>query len=186
VWVSRFARSRELYRPSSWQGQSNWTSPDAPCAKFDDLRKPLLGDVGVKVDAAQPWADGFRRALGFWNTVLAASLHEETGLSACSVRIIDGGPDILGHAVAARSQIIDQANFEGKIAVSQAAAKEMSSAEIYAAAVHEIGHILGLKHNANIHSVMYFLDVDGTDVLDGKDILDLSRRRQLRPAVLAK
>jgi predicted Zn-dependent protease len=78
------------------------------------------------------------------------------------------------------------ANFAGKIAVSQAAAKEMERSEIYAAAVHEIGHLLGLKHNSNIHSVMYFLDVDSTGVLDGKDILGLSRRHQLRPAVFAK
>jgi hypothetical protein len=164
--------------------QSNWKSPDAPCANFADLRKPFLRTIGVKIDAAEPWADGFRRALRFWNTVLAANLHEETDLSVCSVRIIDGAPDILDHAVAARSQLTDWAGFSGKIAVNQVAASEMNSAEIYATAVHEIGHILGLKHNANIHSVMYFLDVDSTDVLDGKDILDLSRRHELRPAIL--
>jgi hypothetical protein len=163
------------------QPQSNWTSPDAPCAKFEDLRRPVIGDIGIKIDAAEPWADGFRRALGFWNTVLTANLHEETGLTACSVRIIDGGPDILNSTVVARSQITYWANFRGKIAVSKATAKEMNSAEIYATAVHELGHILGLKHNANSHSIMFFLDVDGTEVLDNMDILELSRRHEVRP-----
>lgn len=202
VWVLHFPRSQKVLSAivmAGWLGyasqpprsrrqqpQSNWTSPDTPCAKFDSLRKPLLGDIGVKIDATGPWANGFRRALGFWNTVLAANLHEETDLSTCSLRIIDGTPDILGHAVAARSQITDWANFKGKIAVSQVVAEDMNSDEIYAAAVHEIGHVLGLKHSANNHSVMFFLDVDGTDVLDGKDILDLSRRHKLRPAILAK
>jgi hypothetical protein len=62
----------------------------------------------------------------------------------------------------------------------------MNSAEIYAAAVHEFGHMLGLKHNASSHSIMYFLDVDGTEVLDGEDILELSKRHELRPAISEK
>ncbi|HVP11063.1 MAG TPA: matrixin family metalloprotease, partial [Phycisphaerae bacterium] len=77
------------------------------------------------------------------------------------------------------------ANFRGEIAVNSVAAKGMNSAEIYAAAVHEIGHMLGLKHNANVHSVMYFLDVEGSEVLDSRDISDLSRRHELRPVILA-
>jgi hypothetical protein len=119
-----------------------------------------------------------------WNTIPAANLHEETDLSVCSIRIIDGAADSLDHAVAARSQLADWADFRGKIAVSGVAAKQMNNDEIYATAVHEIGHLLGLKHNANIHSVMYFLDFDSTGVLDAKDILDLSRRHELRPAIL--
>ena len=50
------------HRVSAWIEQngadsdeppSNWTSPDAPCAKFDDLRKPLLSDISVKIDAGR-------------------------------------------------------------------------------------------------------------------------------------
>jgi hypothetical protein len=159
--------------------QANWASADEPCAKYDDMREPVLGDIGVKIDANEPWADGFRKALSFWNTVLAAHFHEETNLSACAIRIINGGPGILNNGIVARSQLTGRGNFRGKIAVSPGAAKAMSSDEIYGAAVHELGHMLGLKHNASSRSVMYFLNVNGTEVLDSKDTLDLSSHHRL-------
>jgi hypothetical protein len=163
---------------------SNWRSADAPCAKYNDLRKPDLGNIGVKIDAAERWAEGFRRALGFWNTVLAADFHEETNLDSCAVRIMDAAPDVLNTAMVARSQLTEWKNFRGKIAVSPGAAKAMSSAEIYCTAIHELGHMLGLKHNASSRSVMYFLNVNGSEVLDGKDILDLSTHHKLRVAAI--
>ena len=174
-------RSRTLPVPThaTDQARSNWTSPDASCAKYDDLRNFSLGDVGVRIDAAEPWADGFRRALSFWNTVLAANFHEEADLNLCAVRIINGSPDIFNAGIVARSQLTSWAGFRGEIAVSSAAANQMSSAEIYGAAVHELGHMLGLKHNANIHSVMYFLDIEGTELLDSNDVSDLSRLHEL-------
>jgi predicted Zn-dependent protease len=49
----------------------------------------------------------------------------------------------------------------------------MSCSEIHGATVHELGHILSLKHNASSRSIMYLLNVNGTGVLDSKDILDL-------------
>jgi hypothetical protein len=165
--------------------QSNWTTADAPCAKYDDLRNAVLGDIGVKIDAAEPWADGFRRALGFWNTVLAANFHEETNLDACAIRIVSAGPGVLTNAIVARSQLPEWDHFRGKIAVSPRAAKTMSRAEMYATAIHEFGHMLGLKHNASSHSFMYFLNVNGSEVLDEKDILDLSKRHKLRAAVVS-
>ena len=102
------------------------------------------------------------------------------------MRVIDGTAAIFGSNVAARSQFTDRPKFRGKIAVSPTVAKEMSSAEIYASAVHELGHILGLKHNASSRSVMYFLGLDGTEVLDGEDILELSRHHQLRLEIADK
>jgi Matrixin len=161
---------------------SNWMSADAPCSKYDDLRKPVLGDIGVRIDATGVWADGFRRALGFWNNVLAANFHEETDLDSCAVRIVNAGPDILNAATAARSQFTERDNFRGKIAVSLGAVKAMNNAEIYGTAVHELGHLLGLKHNASSQSVMYFLNVNGTEVLDRHDIADLSTHHRLRAA----
>lgn len=170
------ARAQDLPR-------SNWTTADPPCSKYDDLRSPALGDIGVKIDTTEPWANAFRRALGFWNTVVAANFHEETNLSECALRIVNGGPDILDGAMVARSQFTDRDNFRGKIVVNPLAAKGLSNAEMYGTAVHEFGHILGLSHNANCHSVMYYLNVNGTEVLDAKDVLALSIRHQLRVAV---
>jgi hypothetical protein len=109
--------------------QSNWTSADAPCAKYDDLRRPVLGEIDVKIDATGPWSDGFLRAFSFWNTVLAANFHEETDLDSCAVRIVNAGPDILNNAMVARSQLTDRSSFRGKIAVSPGAAKAMISAK---------------------------------------------------------
>ncbi len=168
------------------RARSNWTSPDASCAKYNDLRNFSLGDIGVRIDAAEPWADGFRRALSFWNSVLAANFHEETNLDVCAVRIVDGRPDILEAGIVARSQLPYWTGFSGKIAVSSASANEMSSAEIYAAAVHELGHTLGLRHNGNVHSVMYFLDVEGGEMLDSNDLSNLRGLHELRQTMASK
>ena len=81
---------------------------------------------------------------------------------------------------------MEWADFRGKIAVSPAASQELNSEEIYGIAVHEIGHLLGLKHNPNPHSVMYFLNVEGTEVLDSKDLLDLSRRHEIKREIFAR
>jgi len=56
---------------------------------------------------------------------------------------------------------------------------------MYGTAVHEIGHLLGLKHNRNCRSVMYFLNVNGTEALDRDDILELRKHHQLRPGIEA-
>jgi len=77
--------------------KSNRTSADEPCAKYADLRRPVLGEIGVKIDATGPWSVGFRGVLSFWNTVLVANFHEETNLGACAIRVIDGGPDIVNN-----------------------------------------------------------------------------------------
>ena len=197
--VSRYRRIRSALLLAAWlcsgsqafsrvhdQPLSNWTSPDVPCAKYDDLRNIELGDVGVKLDVDGEWADGVRRALRFWNMVLDANFHEESRLEACSIRIIYAGPEIVSHAQVARSQITEWEHFRGKIAFRRIAAQELSSGEVYAIAVHEIGHMLGLKHNPKARSVMYFLNVDGSEALDVQDIVDLSRRHKMRREVLGK
>ena len=97
---------------------SNWDSPDAPCAQYDNLRNRVLGNIGVKIDVNRAWAKAFRRALKFWNSVLLVNFHEERSLNACSIRIVSGSPEILNNAILARSQLIGRVNFRGKIAVS--------------------------------------------------------------------
>jgi hypothetical protein len=87
----------------------------------------------VRIDAAQPWADEFRRALRFWNTVLAANFHEERTLRACAVRIVDGGPAILNRMTIARSQLTGRDK-----------------------------------------PMLFYINVDGDQILDGNDMSDLS------------
>jgi len=166
--------------------QSNWISADPPCANYDDIRNPVLDNIGVRIDATGPWADGFRQALGFWNLVLAANFHEETNLNVCAVRIVNGGTGILSKVIVARAQLTERDNFRGEIAVSPGAAKTMSSAELYGIAVHEFGHMLGLKHNPSTRSVMYYFGINGTEALDSKDILELSTFHKLRPAIVSR
>jgi hypothetical protein len=164
---------------------SNWTSADAPCAKYDDLRTVALGDIGVKIDATEPWADEFRHALIFWNTILAANFHEEPNINACAVRIVNGGPDILSTGTVARSQLTELGFFRGMIVVNPEAVKTLNRDEMYATAVHEFGHLLGLQHNSSSHSVMYFLNVGGTEVLDRTDISDLRTRHKVRATAVS-
>ncbi len=167
------------------QPRTNWTSSDAGCARYNDLRNRVLGNIGVKIDVSEPWAAGFRRAITFWNTVLAANFHEETDLSACAVRVINGDRNVLHDGIVARAQIPEWADFRGKIAVRPALANELSTAEIYGIAVHELGHLLGLKHNTSPESVMFFLDVNGDEVLDIKDLVALSRHHKVRPSIFS-
>lgn len=167
------------------QPRTNWTSTDAACSRYNDLRNRVLGDIGIKIDASEPWAAGFRRAINFWNTVLLANFHEETNLNACSVRIIEGDSNTLHDGIVARAQIPEWADFRGKIAVRPAGVSELSRTEIYGIAVHEIGHLLGLRHNTSPDSVMYFLDVNGDEVLDLKDLVALSRHHKVRPSIFS-
>ncbi len=165
--------------------QSNWTSSDVSCAKYEDLRSPVLGDIGVKIDVDEPWAEGFRRALRFWNTVLVANLHEESSFSSCAVRVINADRSVLNEAMVARAQFPEWLGFRGKIAVSPRAGSQLNSTEIYGTAVHELGHLFGLNHNPSSGSVMYFLDVSGDEVLDASDLLSLSRHHRLRSVIYA-
>jgi hypothetical protein len=62
VWLGCAA---QITAGAEEESESNWTSADEPCAKYDDMRRPVLGDIGVKIDANEPWADEFRKALSF-------------------------------------------------------------------------------------------------------------------------
>jgi predicted Zn-dependent protease len=57
---------------------------------------------------------------------------------------------------------------------------------MYLTAVHEIGHMLGLKHNPSARSVMYYLDLDGSEVLDTRDLAALASHHKLRLSSLAE
>jgi len=132
----------------------NWSTPDKPCANYNDLKKYALGDIGVKIDVSDSaWAAAFRRALVFWNKVLDVNFYEEKNINACALHITDGPPVMFGGGFTAFAQFADLDGFEAKIVVLPQV--PLSPAGKFVNAVHEIGHIVDLKHNPDPKSVMY-------------------------------
>jgi hypothetical protein len=64
-------------------------------------------------------------------------------------------------------------NASGSIMVNNAV--NLDPWERYTTAIHEIGHLLGLRHNRNPRSVMFYLDVHQDAVLDRRDLRVLAR-----------
>lgn len=156
----------------------NWAGDYAACERRFELLKSGPMTLGVKFSTSNRSIEReFRKAMDFWSSILEMDWHEDN-TSNCSINVVDGTPDILANAVIARSQFPEWDNFEGWVAFDSHA--PLSKFEIYVTAVHEIGHLLGLKHNASAFSIMYFLDLEGPEVLDGNDLLALARRHKLR------
>lgn len=160
---------------------ANWSGPYRACFNRSELVKSSHMELGVRVDTANPEiAAAFWKALDFWSSVLDMSFHSEPS-SACALALVDGTPEVL-HTVhnVARAQFSDLANFQGWIAFDPHASEYMSEDEMYATAVHELGHLFGLRHNPHATSIMYYLDCDGTSSLDEFDLEALSAHHALR------
>jgi len=83
----------------------------------------------------------------------------------------------------ARSQLPDRRGFQGWIVFNPVV--KLTVAESYRISVHEIGHILGLKHNPNTRSLMYGLDLECSEELDALDLASLRAHHKLRvPAMI--
>jgi hypothetical protein len=157
---------------------ANWTGAFEPCEQRSELLKHSHMNLKVRISTSNPvMPNQFRRAMDFWATVVDMSWREDE-TSACSLRLVDGTSSILQRATVARSQFTDWTNFQGWIAFDPKAA--LTPEEMYLTAVHEIGHILGLKHNPSPSSVMYYLDLNGREVLDCSDLRALAARHKLR------
>ena len=156
----------------------NWTGPYSPCNQHAELLKHGPMDLGVKFSTSSAELnEQFREALNFWSDVLDMSWHEDD-TSSCAVQVVDGTPEILKRTIVARSQFTDWDDFQGWIAFNPHV--ELTRTELYLTAVHEIGHMLGLKHNPNAHSVMYYLDLEGQEYLDASDLALLAERHKMR------
>jgi hypothetical protein len=156
--------------PPSSPEAVNWSTPDEPCAKYNDLKKYALGDIGVKIDVSDPaWAAAFRRALVFWNKILDVNFHEEKNINACVLRITDGPLAMFDGNYTAFAQAADLDGFEAKIVVLPQV--PFSPAATFVNAVHEIGHVVDLRHNPDPRSVMY------------PDIENLSKMREFANAM---
>lgn len=160
---------------------SNWSGPYRACLNRSDLMKSGHMDLGVRIDTSNPEiAAAFWKALTFWSGVLDMDFYAEPS-SACALALVDGTPEVLRtvHNVA-RAQFSDLANFQGLIAFDPHASEYMNGEEMYATAVHELGHLFGLRHNPRASSIMYYLDCDGTSSLDVSDLQALAAHHALR------
>jgi hypothetical protein len=161
---------------------ANWGGNFSPCNNHSEFLRYDSMDLGVRISTSnRSLAKQFKRAMDFWARILNMDWHEDN-TSSCAVQVVDGTPAILPDSVIARSQFTDWRNFQGWIAFDPNAS--LTKTELYLIAVHEIGHMLGLKHNPNAKSVMYFLDLEGPEFLDNDDLTSLASHHRLRIASL--
>jgi hypothetical protein len=137
-------------------------------------------DVGVRISTTNPaLAREFVRALNFWARILDMNWYEDN-TSDCSIELVDGPPDIYVDGTFAQSQLPEWKNFQGWIAFDPRV--PLTPTEMYYGSVHEIGHLLGLKHNPSATSVMYGEENDRPEWLDAADIISLAAHHKLRYA----
>ena len=159
----------------------NWRANFPPCKQHSELLKQGPMNLVVRVATANPvLAEQFRAAMDFWAKVLDLEWHEES-TEDCSIEVIDGDRPLFEpepENMAARSQFPDRSDFQGWIAFNPAV--PLDRVEFYRISVHEIGHMLGLRHSTNIKSLMYGFDLDGSESLDPADLASLAGRHKLR------
>ena len=160
---------------------ANWSGNYPPCNRRADLLEHGPLNLGVRFNTTNPLlAQQFRRAMDFWATVLDLEWHEDSA-ETCSMELSDGERDLFEptpNNMVARSQFPDRRDFQGWIVFNPAV--KLTPAESYRISVHEIGHMLRLKHNPNTRSLMYDLDLECSDELDATDLASLRAHHKLR------
>jgi hypothetical protein len=162
--------------------QANWTGPYRPCLNSIELRKAGHMSIGVRYDISDPVIiQQFHRAIDFWAKLLDADFHDDQSTS-CAIAIVEGSDAVLQHrgTIVARAQLPDRLNFHGWIAVDPMARTYLADDEATAIWIHEIGHLLGLKHNPSPGSIMFCVDVDGSSRLDSQDLHAIASQHALR------
>lgn len=155
-----------------------WTGPYALCDDHAEVLKREPMNLGVRFSTSNPKLNAaFARALSFWASVVEMSWHEEES-RACAIQVVDGELALFGPAEVARAQFPGTTVFQGWVAFNPSVSR--SADALFLTAVHELGHVLGLRHNSNASSVMYFLALDGPVFLDSADLAALAARHRLR------
>jgi len=157
---------------------ANWSGNYSPCDGHSELLDKQHLKLGVRFGTSNPRLSAeFARALDFWATVLDMEWREDNS-TGCAIEIVDGRPDLFTTGQVARAQLPDRPDFQGWIAVNPNIS--LSSNDLFFVAVHELGHVLGLRHNPSAWSVMYYLQFDGRLVLNEADLQQLAARHKLR------
>ena len=157
---------------------ANWSGEYSPCDRHSELLKTAHLKLGVRFATANPrLAAEFARALDFWATVLDMEWRQDNSRN-CAIQLVDGRPNLFIPGQVARAQLPDRSAFQGWIAFNPDAG--LPADEMFFVAVHELGHLLGLPHNSNACSIMYYLEVDEPFVLNQDDLTALAARHKLR------
>lgn len=161
---------------------ANWTGKYTPCNRHSELQQWGHTELGVRLSSSNAaLRKQFERAIEFWSQVVDFDWHEEDS-DACAVQLVDGAKNLFETpGVAARAQNPEKSGFEGWVAFNPAA--RLTEHEMFIISVHEIGHLLGLEHNSDASSVMYFFDLDDLACLDAADLKALGERHTLRTGV---
>ena len=158
--------------------ESNWSGTYAPCIQHFEILKHEHMDLGVRFSTADlGLATEFARAMDFWATILDMDWHEENSRD-CAIQVVDGAPDLFKPAQAARAQLPGRPAFQGWIAFNPKIV--LSETDKYFSAVHELGHLFGLRHNPSPRSVMFYVRLFEHVSLEGVDLSSLARRHKLR------
>jgi Matrixin len=160
------------------QQRSNWSADYSPCDRHSEVLNKTRLNLGVRFSTSnRQLAAECARALDFWATVLDMEWHEDESRS-CAIQIVDGGQDLFTPGQLARAHLPERSGFQGWIAFNSGST--LTRKEQFFLAVHELGHVLGLPHNASASSVMFYLQVDEPFVLNTDDLSALASRHQLR------
>jgi hypothetical protein len=157
---------------------ANWSGKFYPCDQHSELLEKSHLKLGVRFSTSNPrLAAEFARALDFWATILDMEWREDN-TRGCAIQIVDGRPDLFIQGQVARAQLPDRSAFQGWIAFNPDIS--LPPNEMFFAAVHELGHLLGLPHNSSAWSVMFYLQVNEPLVLNKADLGELAARHKLR------
>lgn len=145
--------------------------PILACENAAALRWSRHLQLGVRFSTHDPRiVEQMSRALDRWSEITDMSWHRDDG-QTCSIDIEDG--KFIGEDEIAEARAQDGS-------VTFASVGELTAEEVFIAAFHEIGHLLGLQHNPSPRSVMYWIDIRGDEVLDGSDMRALATMHLLR------